>query len=126
MNMTNTDFKTIEEALKLLPHGEEFNKLPEETQNIIVKADVTMVNLLKKKKRDNKRIRDDLRKRRAENKAYGRGGKYKGNKVAKYQIYTEQSGVLDVFDNLEDAERVVSSLNKNHKVKILTVMKGDK
>ena len=50
MNITNKEFETIKKALELLPHGSDFKNLPMETQDIIVKADTTMMNLVKKKK----------------------------------------------------------------------------
>lgn len=75
MFITNNDFKTIQAALMILPHGEEFNKLPEDKQNIILSADLCLANLLKKKEKDNKRISSYIADKRKENKNYARGKK---------------------------------------------------
>ena len=72
MYLTNEEFNMIEKALKLLPHGEEFNSLNKEVQDIIVNADVTMVNLLKKKKDNNKKVAKYIANKRVHNKNYAR------------------------------------------------------
>jgi len=72
MFITNKDFETIKKALELLPHGEDFNGLSKEKQDIIVNADATMVNLLKKKEKDNKRTAEYVADKRKINKNYAR------------------------------------------------------
>ena len=72
MFITNKDFETIKKALELLPHGEDFNRLSKEKQDIIVNADATMVNLLKKKEKDNKRTAEYVANKRKTNKNYAR------------------------------------------------------
>ncbi len=75
MNLTNNDFLAIEKALALLPHGEDFNNLTKETQEIIIKADQVMINLYKKKKANNKRTADYIAEKRKTNKNYARKGR---------------------------------------------------
>lgn len=72
MNITNKEFEAIEMALKLLPRGDEFKNLPRETQDIIVNADATMVNLVRKKNANNKRTAEYIANKRKENKNYAR------------------------------------------------------
>ena len=72
MFITNKDFETIKKALELLPHGEDFNGLSKEKQDIIVNADATMVSLLKKKEKDNKRTAEYVADKRKTNKNYAR------------------------------------------------------
>lgn len=72
MNITNKEFETIKKALELLPHGLDFENLPKETQDTIVRADTTMVNLLQKKKKSNKRTAEYIANKRKENKNYAR------------------------------------------------------
>lgn len=73
MNMTNADFKAIEKALRLLPQGAAFDALSKEDQDTIIKADVVMVNLLRKKKKDVARQVAYINNKRKENPNYGRG-----------------------------------------------------
>lgn len=72
MFITNKDFEAIKKALDLLPYGEEFNRLSKEKQSIIVNADTTMINLLKKKEKDNKRTSKYIADKRKTNKNYAR------------------------------------------------------
>ena len=72
MNLTNKEFEAIERALDLLPQGKEFKALPKKKQEIIAEADATMMNLLKKKKENNKRIAEYVAMKRKENKNYAR------------------------------------------------------
>ena len=72
MNITNKEFEAIEMALKLLPRGDEFKNLSRETQDIIVNADATMVNLVRKKNANNKRTAEYIANKRKENKNYAR------------------------------------------------------
>jgi len=73
MNMTNADFKAIEEALALLPQGEAFDALPKKDQDTIIQADIVMVNLLRKKKKDVARQVAYINNKRKQNPNYGRG-----------------------------------------------------
>ena len=72
MYLTNEEFNAIKKALELLPHGNTFVGLSEEKQNIIVNADRVMVNLLKKKKANNKKVAEDIADKRKDNKNYAR------------------------------------------------------
>lgn len=72
MYLTNKEFDTIEKALELLPRGNVFAGLSEEKQNIIVNADKVMVNLLKKKKANNKKVAEYIANKRKSNKNYAR------------------------------------------------------
>ena len=72
MFLTNKDFKAIEKALELLPQGEAFKNLDKESQDIIVNASVTMVSLLKKKEKNNKRTAEYIAEKRKVNKNYAR------------------------------------------------------
>lgn len=72
MFITNDDFKAIEKALALLPEGAEFEMLDAETQEIIVKADSVMLELINKKKADNSRTARYIAEKRKTNKNYAR------------------------------------------------------
>lgn len=72
MYLTNEEFNAIKKALELLPHGEEFNNLSRENQDIIVNADKTMVGLLKKKKANNEKVSKYIADKRKTNKNYAR------------------------------------------------------
>ena len=72
MYLTNEEFNAIKKALELLPHGEKFNNLDKESQDIIVNADATMVNLLKKKRANNKKVAEYIADKRKDNKNYAR------------------------------------------------------
>ena len=72
MFITNEEFDVIKKAMMLLPQGKEFEALPTELQDVIIIADVTMMNLLEKKKRDNKRISEYVACKRKVNKNYAR------------------------------------------------------
>lgn len=72
MFLTNAEFEAIKKALELLPHGEEFENLDNESKNIIVNADSTMIGLLKKKKSNNKKVAEYIADKRKSNKNYAR------------------------------------------------------
>ena len=72
MYMTNDDFRKISDALMLLPSGKDFEALDKEKQDTIIDAQVTMGNLLKKKKRDNKRIAEYIAEKRKQDADYAR------------------------------------------------------
>lgn len=72
MFLTNAEFEAIKNALELLPHGEKFENLDKESQNIIVNADSTMIGLLKKKKANNKKVAEYIADKRKNNKNYAR------------------------------------------------------
>lgn len=72
MYLTNEEFNAIKKALELLPHGEKFNNLDKGSQDIIVNADTTMINLLKKKKANNKKVAEYIADKRKSNKNYAR------------------------------------------------------
>ena len=72
MNMTNADFKAIEKAFELLPQGEEFKNLDKEKQDIIICASVTLLNLKKKQRANNKRTANYIAEKRKNNKDYAR------------------------------------------------------
>lgn len=50
MFLTKQEVDHIEAALKMLPQGEDFKNLPEEEQNIIVKATIALVEWHRRKK----------------------------------------------------------------------------
>jgi hypothetical protein len=70
--LTKEEFKAIEKALMLLPNGEEFRKLNKEEQDIIVNANVTMINLLKKRKKNNKKTAEYIAEKRKKDSNYAR------------------------------------------------------
>lgn len=72
MNITNSDFKAIEKALELLPHGEAFNDLSEDEQKTILTAEMIMIKLYRKKKANNKRVAEYIAEKRKTNKNYAR------------------------------------------------------
>ena len=70
--ITNDDFKAIEKALALLPSGSEFEGLSADTQEIIIKADSVMLDLLNKKKANNSRTARYIAEKRKVDKNYAR------------------------------------------------------
>lgn len=75
MNMTNEQFEAIEKALRLLPQGDAFNALSPDEQATIVNADKAMVDLLKKRKRNNKRTAEYIAEKRKSDPNYARSRK---------------------------------------------------
>ena len=75
MYLTNKNFEAIEKALRLLPHGKEFDQLDKENQDIIVNAEVVMVELLKKKNASNEKTAKYIADKRKINKNYARSNK---------------------------------------------------
>ena len=72
MYITKNDFNTLKNAVELLPHEKQFNNLTEEQKNIIIKADAVLIELLKKRKKDNKRQAAYIAEKRKTNKNYAR------------------------------------------------------
>lgn len=72
MYITKNDFNTLKKAIELLPHEEQFNNLTEDHKNIIIKADAVLIELLKKRKKDNKRQAAYIAEKRKNNKNYAR------------------------------------------------------
>ena len=72
MNITKAQFKVLEDALQLLPQGDAFKALPPEVQTIISEADKIMIDLDKKRKRDNKRTAEYIAEKRKTNPDYAR------------------------------------------------------
>lgn len=72
MYITKNDFNTLKKAIELLPHEKQFNNLTEEQKNIIIKADAVLIELLKKRKKDNKRQAAYIAEKRKNNKNYAR------------------------------------------------------
>ena len=66
------DFEKLEKALSLLPSGEQFKELSKEDQDIIVNAEVVMVQLIKDKKKKNSKIAKYVAEKRKVNKNYAR------------------------------------------------------
>lgn len=55
MYLTKEEFDAIDKALYMLPSGEEYKQLDKENQDIIVEADMSMINVLRReKKKQNK------------------------------------------------------------------------
>lgn len=75
MNITNADFSILEQAIMLLPQGEEFEALSTEKQHIIIEADIVLCKLIRKRKEDNKRIAEYIAERRKTDKNYARSRK---------------------------------------------------
>lgn len=72
MYITRNDFNTLKKAVELLPHEKQFNNLTENHKNIIIKADAVLIELLKKRKKDNKRQAAYIAEKRKINKNYAR------------------------------------------------------
>ena len=72
MYITRNDFNTLKKAVELLPHEAQFNNLTEDQRNIIIKADAVLIELLKKRKKDNKRQAAYIAEKRKTNKNYAR------------------------------------------------------
>ena len=72
MQIKKDEYEAIENALMLLPQGEWFKRLNEETQTIIINADIAMVEILKRKKRSNKKTAEYIAERRKTDKNYAR------------------------------------------------------
>lgn len=72
MYITRNDFNTLKKAVELLPHEEQFNNLTEDQKNIIIKADAVLIELLKKRKKDNKRQAAYIAEKRKTYKNYAR------------------------------------------------------
>ncbi len=72
MNITNKDYETIKAIRDLLPKDEEFDSLSAIDQKKIIDFDVTLVNLYRKKKKDNERISSYIAEKRKINKNYAR------------------------------------------------------
>lgn len=54
--MTKEEFNAIEKALGMLPNGEEYKQLDKASQDIIIKADVSMINVLRREKEKSKKF----------------------------------------------------------------------
>ena len=72
MQIKKDEYEAIENALMLLPQGEWFKRLNEETQTIIINADIALVEILKRKKRSNKKTAEYIAERRKTDKNYAR------------------------------------------------------
>lgn len=72
MNITKAQFKAIEDAIRLLPQGDAFKALSPEVQAIISDADKVLIDLDKKRKRDNKRTAEYIAEKRKSNPDYAR------------------------------------------------------
>lgn len=72
MYITNADYEALKAAIELLPEGEAYKSLDHEKQNIIAKADTTLIKLAKKKESDNKKIAAYIAEKRKANKNYAR------------------------------------------------------
>lgn len=72
MNITKAQFKAIEDALRLLPQGDAFKALTPDAQAIISDADKVLIDLDKKRKRDNKRTAEYIAEKRKTNPDYAR------------------------------------------------------
>lgn len=72
MQLLVSEFHDIEKALRLLESGEAFKALPIEKQDIIIKADLALISVYRRRKNDNKRMAERVAKRRKIDKNYGR------------------------------------------------------
>lgn len=71
MYITNNDLKTIEAALHVIT-PDIFKQLDIDDQYKVIKADETLIQLLKKRERDNKRTAQYIAEKRKTNKNYAR------------------------------------------------------
>lgn len=86
MYLKTEEFKAIEKALKMLPHGKNFERLRQQNKDIIIEAETAMLHCLKRNKRSNERQRIYLSGKRAVDKDYGRGkSKYIPKRLRKEQ-----------------------------------------
>lgn len=72
MNITTAQFKALEDALRLLPQGDAFKALTPEEQTTIAEADKVLIDLIKKRRRDNKRTAEYIAEKRKTNPNYAR------------------------------------------------------
>lgn len=72
MNITNSQMKALMDVYAILPHDRDFANLPKHKQDIIVRYDVVLLDLMKKKIKDNKRTAEYIANKRKENKNYAR------------------------------------------------------
>ena len=72
MYIKKEEFKAIAETFKLLPRGEDFEKLTEEEQNNMIKAEVALIKAIRRQKEDNKKTWERIKEKRKTNKNYGR------------------------------------------------------
>lgn len=75
MYISVEEFDILEKAVKLLPYGEGFNALSHEEQATILKADLVLQELYRKRKAFNKKTATYVAERRKTDKNYGRGKK---------------------------------------------------
>ncbi len=73
MQMKLDEFKAIEKARNILLSTEQFKMLSEEEQNIIIQADVALVKIWKRYKKDNERQKNYVADKRKSNKDFARG-----------------------------------------------------
>ena len=72
MQVKKSEYDAIAKALELLPSGVNFKELNAETQNIILNADNAMLNILRRKKDQNRKTADYIAEKRKTNKNYAR------------------------------------------------------
>ena len=80
MNITNKQFEALEKAVQMLPHGDLFLALEEKQRDIILQADMVLLELRKKQKRDNERTAKYIADKRKQDKNYARSKKMEGTK----------------------------------------------
>lgn len=80
MNITNKQFEALEQVMQLLPHGDAFLTLTEEQRGIILQADMVLLELRRKQKRDNERTAKYIADKRKQDKNYARSKKMEGTK----------------------------------------------
>ena len=77
MFIKKSEFEAIASVLfnqsgDFVPQGAEFENLPKEQQEAIVKADTAIVNILKRHKAQNRKTADYIANKRKQNKNYAR------------------------------------------------------
>jgi hypothetical protein len=75
MFLKKNEFDIIKKAVELLPRGEAFKNLNENEKKIILDADALLIDLLRKKKRNNAKTAAYIANKRKNNKNYARSKK---------------------------------------------------
>lgn len=70
--LSNEQFDKLKKAVELLPYGEGFRALTENEQNVIVSAEAVLLDLIRQKKEENKKIAEYIAERRKTDKNYAR------------------------------------------------------
>lgn len=72
MNIRVDEFNALQEAIMMLPVGDEFSKLPKEKQSVIINADTALCEIWSRHKKQNRKTADYIAEKRKTNKNYAR------------------------------------------------------